>query len=454
MREAREFVPLHPVIDQTIHRTPLDGGAAIVYAAVFLAIVALAVRRPAYGLATLIVLVPFAFYRDVGATTITLSKVALLANAAALAIGRRDLRALRGPAAALLIGCGILVFLATALSIWHAAFRGPALRETFKSLEYLALFIITVLAAASDPDQRPIRIAFALGCALVSILALAQEFTGAPSGFWFAGHPIPRIAGPLEGPNQLAGYLGIALAAVLAFALRPGVTRYELAALALGGAALVLTISRTGVEASLAGLAVVFIVGNRSSRRAVLVAIGAGCLVGAAALAFWGLLATNSLGGLGLLGHFWNIAQAEHPGSVGNRSELWHAALVLWRAHPFFGVGAGNFEWELGLAGYPALHTHANSLYLQALAEGGIPLLLATVALVVASIARFARGPFSEPLVAAAFGASIAFAAHQVFDLLVFYPKVGDLWWILLALAAARYDARPAPAPAAPIESA
>jgi O-antigen ligase len=438
-------VPLHPVIDQTIHRTPLDAGAAIAYAAVFIAIVVLAVRRPAWGLATMIVLVPFAFYRDVGTTTVTLSKVALLANAAALAIGRRDVRVLRRPAAALLIGCAAFVCFATALSIWHAAYRGPALRETLKSLEYLALFIVALVAATSDPDQRPIRIAFAASCALVSVLALTQEFVGAPSGIWFAGHPIPRIAGPLEGPNQLAGYLGISLAVVLAYALRTRPTRYELGVLVLASAALVLTISRTGLEASLAGLAVVVVVGDRSSRRVTLLAIGAGCAMGAAVLAVWGFLATHSIGGIDLLAYFTTATEAIAPGSVGNRSELWHAAFVLWRTQPFFGIGAGNFELELGLAGYPGLRTHANSLYLQALAEGGVPLFLATLALVTASIARFARGPFSEPLVAAAFGASIGFAAHQVFDLLVFYPKVGELWWIVLALAAARYDARTAP---------
>jgi O-antigen ligase len=128
------------------------------------------------------------------------------------------------------------------------------------------------------------------------------------------------------------------------------------------------------------------------------------------------------------------------PGSVGNRSQLWHAAIILWRAHPIFGIGAGNFEFELARAGYPGLRTHANSLYLQSLAEGGVISFTATLALVVVSIASFVRAP-REPLIVAALAASIGFAIHQFFDLLVFFPKVGELWWILLALAAARADA-------------
>jgi hypothetical protein len=43
-------------------------------------------------------------------------------------------------------------------------------------------------------------------------------------------------------------------------------------------------------------------------------------------------------------------------------------------------------------------------------------------------------------LIAGALAASTGFALHQFFDLLVFFPKVGELWWIVLALGAARVD--------------
>lgn len=438
-------MPIHPVIDQTIHRTPLDAVSIVAYATAFVAVAVVAYRRPAYGVAGLIAFVPFALYRDIGPTAITLFKVALVAMAGALLARRSDFRELKRPGTRLFLVCGTLVVAATALSIWHATYRGPAVRETLKSIEYVLLFATVAVAAATDVDQRPIRIAFAGIVAVVSILAIAQEVTGAPSGIWIGNHPIPvpRIAGPLEGPNQLAGYLGIALAVVTAFAIRGPLVRGELAALALGSAALVLTISRAGIFASLLGVAVVFLTaGVRTRRRGAAGAIVAGCAFGVAVLALWGLTG-------GPLGHLFTVAEAENPGTVGNRSEIWNAAVTLWRAHPFFGVGAGNFESELGFAGYPKLHTHANSLYLQSLVEGGIPLLAATLALVGASIARFARGPFSEPLIAAAFGASIGFGVHQIVDLLVFYPKVGELWWIVLALGAVRFDShsrRPEPA--------
>jgi len=438
-------LPPHAVVAQTSTSSPLDTAGIIAYALVFAGVACATFRRPSAGIAALIVFVPFAFSHDAGRTTITFAKVALVAAALGLLARRCDLAVLRRPAVATLLVCGALVAAATALSIGQALHRAPALRETFKSLQYLALFATVAVAAGDDPDERFVRLAFAGTLVAVCLLALAQEAVGAPSGLWFLGHPIPRIAGPLEGPNQLAGYLGIGLAVVGAFALARGATLLELIALGLGGTTLVLTISRAGVLASLAGLAVVLAVTPAKARRAVCTAFGGGLAAGATLLGAYGFALTHSIRGLDLLGHFSTMAEVEDPGAVGKRSQLWHAALVLWRRHPLLGIGAGNFEFELGLAGFPKLRTHANSLYLQALVEGGLPLFLSTAALVYASIACFAGKARRDPLIAGALGAGAGLALHQVFDLLVFFPKVGELWWIVLALGAVRSDAAAAP---------
>ena len=504
-----------------MQRTPLDVVHVAIYALCFVAVALLARRRPAFGIAALVAVVPFDFHADVGPTTITLSKVALLAAFTGL-VSRRTLgsagalaspgapgalAALGNPAARALLLAGAAVAVATALTIVHAAFRGPAIRETLKALDYLALFSIVVVAAREDPAEPPVRYAFAGSLVLVCVLALAQEFGGAPSGFWYHDHPIPRIAGPLEGPNQLAGYLGIALAVVAAYLLanarapleriavapleRIAIAPLERIAIALASATLVLTVSRAGVIGAIVALALIAAVtpgrprirkpmlrqaqhDNGETRhpesvprhpepaprhpepaprhpepvegrawkawRTLVVLVACGAVAGVAVLAAWGFGATHSAAGVQLLDHFSTVAETPHPGAVGTRSQLWHAAIVLWRSSPIFGIGAGNFEFELGRAGYPDLHTHANSLYLQALAEGGVVLGAATLALVATSIVRFARGPFTEPQIVAALGASAGFAVHQLFDLLVFYPKVGELWWIVLALGAARLD--------------
>jgi len=55
-------------------------------------------------------------------------------------------------------------------------------------------------------------------------------------------------------------------------------------------------------------------------------------------------------------------------------------------------------------------HTHANSLYLQSLVEGGVPLLLANLYLLALGIVSFGRRAARSPLAAGAFGATLALA--------------------------------------------
>ena len=115
----------------------------------------------------------------------------------------------------------------------------------------------------------------------------------------------------------------------------------------------------------------------------------------------------------------------------------------MWLARPLLGVGAGNFEFALPAYGVFGVRTHANSWYLQSLAEGGLLLFGATLALLVAVIASLTgsrplqRLRFSSPWVVAALAATLALALHQIVDYLVFYPKVGSAWWLLLGVAAA-----------------
>jgi O-antigen ligase len=133
---------------------------------------------------------------------------------------------------------------------------------------------------------------------------------------------------------------------------------------------------------------------------------------------------------------FFSIAESDRAGGVGKRSILWRAAFALWKEHPILGVGAGNFELTLPDVGVTQIRTHANSWYLQSLAEGGIPLFATTCALVWSSTACYMRA-LREDLCLAAFAASLAFALHGFVDFLVFYPKIGITWLALLGVASA-----------------
>jgi O-antigen ligase len=247
------------------------------------------------------------------------------------------------------------------------------------------------------------------------------------------GHPLPRIAGPLEGPNQLAGYFDVAIPAALAFALQGG-SRLARAALFIAICADILTFSRGGLLGAAAGVVTIAWTMRWQLRQAA-TPIVAGIAAGVAVAFTWGVVADS----FGIV-RWWNW-QSNYAGGVGTRSELWHAAIALWKAHPIFGIGAGNFELEIPLTGIEGVRTHANSLYLQALVEGGIPLIAATLWLVYVSIATFVRERMESPFVAAALAASVALALHQIVDLLTFYPKVAEEWWIVMALGAAEIAA-------------
>jgi O-antigen ligase len=261
------------------------------------------------------------------------------------------------------------------------------------------------------------------------LLALAQEIVGSPSALLVNGHALPRIAGPLEGPNQLAGYFDAVIPLALAFTLveKSALARLALFFMIFAG---ILTFSRGGLIGAAAGIATVAIA-LRSQLHAAIAPILGGIAAGLAVAFSWGVVFQS----LGMLR--WWTWESNYAGGVGTRSELWHAAIVLWKQHPLFGVGAGNFELELPLAGVRGVRTHANSLYLQALVEGGIPLVAATLWLVYVSIATFVQQRLQSPFVAAALAAGVALALHQTVDYLTFYPKVGGEWWIVMALGAA-----------------
>ena len=424
-----------PVVDRVAIATALDPLALVLFCLVFVAVALLTARRASYGLCALILTTPFAFAHDVAHTTATLPKCALLGTLLGLTCYRGATAAIRRRPAALLIVVLCTYIAAIVLSAMHAAHRAEVARETLKWLEYAAFFVASYLCYTFDPDDALPLNSTAIVALVVAASALVQEFAGAPSGLYIGSAIVPRIAGFLEGPNQLAAYITIAFCIIAAWNVaRPS----RLLALALGliACADVLTFSRAGVLTLLSGIAIVVFWSGKRAWTAWRPAIAGACagVVGA----IWWAIYAHTPGVLRV-----SLAGSAYAGGVGNRAELWSAAWRMFRAHPIFGVGAGNFELELPYYGLYGVRTHANSWYLQSLAEGGLVLFAATVALVVASIRTFLQRPViarlreQSPWVAAALAASVALALHQVVDDFVFYPKVGGEWFVLLGIAAA-----------------
>lgn len=379
-------------------------------------------RKPAWGLALLIVLEPLGSESSIGFTTLTFFKAALIGSVLGLLLKVKRLELGFDRRAALLLASILCVAGAALLSVLHAVHRPPALRESFKALEYTLVFAVAYAAYRSDPDAPFLRAAFAAIVVIVCGSALVQESTGAPEGIFLAGHAVPRIAGVLEGPNQLAGWMEIVAPVLIA---STAATAELLPWIPLAAVAVVtgmLTLSRGGAVGLLCAV-IVSSVRTFAQRRA------AAAVVAVAAL----LLIVGV--GWRVVGHAMGGPEDPFNGGLSNRADLWRAALAMFRAHPLTGVGAGNYEFVLGRYGLVGVRTHANSWYLQGLAEGGIPMLLALLFVAVATIGSFARS--RDAFGIAAFAASIALCVHQIVDDVVFYPKVGDMWWIVLGVAAA-----------------
>ncbi|MGH7709084.1 MAG: O-antigen ligase family protein [Vulcanimicrobiaceae bacterium] len=303
----------------------LDLSSAVLFVCVGLTVGWLTLRRPAWGVAALVVLEPFALYRYVGLTTVTLPKIALAGAIVGLVLRGWPRADDLGPAARALAFAQAAVVAATALSIAVADFRLPAVRETFKAIEFLAFFLVVAILRHRDGDDQPVRDALVAVAALVSLVALTQVVTGSGSVLLVDGFAIPRIAGPIEGPNQLAGYLGLTLPLTLVLANdeRRRIA-YDLSALAQA-VALVLTESRAGIATTAIAIALILVLRPQfRSRVAGIAAIGY-----AAGLALLGTISFAITQSFGALAHVFFGSTSQLPGAVGTRAELWRAAWTL-----------------------------------------------------------------------------------------------------------------------------
>jgi O-antigen ligase len=163
----------------------------------------------------------------------------------------------------------------------------------------------------------------------------------------------------------------------------------------------------------------------RISRRRARATVGAAA-VAAAALAL-------ALGAPHTLGNDWNrfFSGATPRGNHGDlrrrltdpsnngRSDLWRVALRGFSASPVHGHGAGTYQtlWDRQRPHF-AYTVNAHSLYLQAMAELGIPgllLLVGIVGAVLVGLARRARGP-RRSLYGALLAAGVVWAVHAGVD--------------------------------------
>ncbi|MBU4252133.1 MAG: O-antigen ligase family protein [Candidatus Omnitrophica bacterium] len=123
-----------------------------------------------------------------------------------------------------------------------------------------------------------------------------------------------------------------------------------------------------------------------------------------------------------------------HPAfSAMMRLNYWQESLAIIKAHPFVGVGLGNFELQNS--------RYAHNAYLQIWAEMGL-FGLFSLAWVIAAAFKICLKNLAQSLdkrqIAGLLAASAVFLAHNFLDFTFFLPEISLIWWVILGLALVR----------------
>jgi O-antigen ligase len=307
-----------------------------------------------------------------------------------------------------------------------------------------------VAGGARTSADVPLREAFFTAWLLAGLcsafVAFGQVFMPhALDGDWFAFPSTPgRAAGNLRQPNHLATLLLWSALAVVPLLeskrLRAAVAWPVFAGLMF---ALMLTASRTGVIGVLL-LALWGLVDRRPSRgaRALLLAGPVLYALGWMFMAWWADTTAQSFGGAARL--------AGEGLAAGSRPLIWRDTLALIAVHPWFGVGAGEYNLAWSLTPSPQrsgeFFDHSHNLVLQLLAEYGVLLGGAVIALLVVALWQAWKRSAANVELRTAFMMVLLMGVHSQLEYPLWYAYflLPTAWAWGLCLGAGDAAARPA----------
>ncbi|HEX9048177.1 MAG TPA: O-antigen ligase family protein [Verrucomicrobiae bacterium] len=251
-----------------------------------------------------------------------------------------------------------------------------ARQELIRVLLYVFLFLAVVTHLYSQDETEAVVYTLTLVAALAASYALAQ-WAHHSNYVWNLKSPYPaRASGTYINPDHFAGFLELVLPLPLAFLLAGRVsviTRVLLtyAVLAIMGG-LAVTFSRGGWLAAGAGLCLLLgcLMCHRNHRlRAGLVLV----MLLLAGSIFTGFYLSKSVG---------YMRRVDKPDQAGpavmdtrSRLQMWDSAVRMWRDHPLWGVGPGNFDYRFRQyrpEAFQARPQHAHNDYLELLADWGL----------------------------------------------------------------------------------
>jgi len=421
-----------------------------VAAAAGLVLTALIFRYPVVGLCLLGLTVPWGSSFPVGSGSLPLTPtdvIAFVLGAAWLvdAVVQRQNPVHDG----VLLPVIVFYLGAVALSVTQATDLAASGREMIKWLEFAEVFLVTVWFLRSKLHLRLFAAALVLGGVSQAFLGFVQFVEQAGPSAFGLHRAFFRSYGSFDQPNPSAGYLNIVIpiAAVLALKAEQRSERMLYwGSTAVMVFALLASQSRGALLAALVAAAVLsacLLPVARPLLGLVSLAV-ATFLLGVA----FGVIPSESITrvmtsiGLGDVA-FGNVTDANF--SAVERAAHWLAGVRMFAAHPFLGVGIGNYS-----VAYPAFHPrgwyaslqHAHNYYINIAAEAGVvgltsyTLLVGTALWYSYAIVRRTRDGVCFAVALGALGSLVATDFHNIFDVL-YVHGMATLLGAILALAPA-----------------
>lgn len=434
-----------------------------VVAAVVLGVVAataITLRRPVLGLALVALAVPWAGGVDLVPPPFPITLVDILIAAIGTAWVARSIVLRANPLGTRLWTPYLALFLAAILlSVSQAADWHASLREIVKWAELLVVYVAGSEFIRTRRDLRFLVAVVVLAGAGQALLGYIQFFFGVGPEAFAAQRFALRAFGSFDQPNPYAGFLNMTFPFALSLSVlgQRGAERgwYRVAAVLIGGAVLA-----------------------SESRGALLAGFTASCIILVMMLprlrplwwaGLWALLLAAWLTALNLIpsSPFQRVLNAVGLGNVSfnsvtdanfsavERAAHWLAGVRMFAAHPFLGVGIGNYS-----EAYPRFHPrgwyasleHAHNYFINIAAEAGILGLTAYVLLVGSALWYSCAAIWVSPrghtraVTFGVLGALIATNLHNLFDVLYVHGMVAFLG-LVMAFVPAAFRMASAPMP-------
>lgn len=312
----------------------------------------------------------------------------------------------------------ILFFVSLIISFTFSTDRAKSFQELYAYA--LALLLFLVISPFSGEDKMRVVKTLLLSGLLVCILAIHQYFVVFPELIAylkekkivdpFLVHFVAqkRVLFPFTTPNILGGYL----ATLLPLALLP--VEGKIFFLVTMGITLLLTQSLSGLLSVFFAFAVFFSMKGQFNKTRSLFFLSAVGLTIALVFFLRTVRSTEYLQPL----FSWTM-----------RFDYWREAVKIIAAHPFTGVGLGNFD-------LPQCRFAHNS-YLQIWGEMGILGIFSylwLVGSVLWGVIKQMKDPAQKSGLVLLVTSLAAFLFHNVLDFSFFLPEVGLIGWMLLGL--------------------